>query len=123
MTVQTLDNQSRYYDDAALEDRSSPRILLNIPGKLRPSGTTGFPVRVTNLSMSGFACEAITGMPGGARCWLALPGLAPLQAQLIWNNGQEVGCAFDTMLNRAVLDSILNRYGVVIPGAIAVSGN
>lgn len=117
MGINTLDNAPIFYDDAALEDRSAPRIVLNIPAQLRPSGVTGFTVHVTNLSLSGFACEATTGMPAGARCWLSLPGLAPLQAEVIWNNGQTVGCAFSNVLNRSVLDAILNRFGVVVPAA------
>lgn len=115
MGINTLDKAPMYYDDAALEDRSAPRITLSIPAQLRPSGVTGFAVRVTNLSLSGFACEAITGMPAQARCWLALPGLAPLQAEVIWNNGQTVGCAFSNVLNQSVLDAILSRFGVVVP--------
>ena len=115
MAINTLDKLAVYYDDAALEDRSSPRVMLKIPATLRPSGVTGFGVVVTNLSLSGFACEATTGMPVGARCWLALPGLAPLQAEVIWNNGVMVGCAFSNLLNRSILDSILNRFGVVVP--------
>jgi hypothetical protein len=115
MDVRTLDKTPVYYDDAALEDRSSPRIILKIPATLRPSGVTGFSVVVTNLSLSGFACEATSGMPIGARCWLALPGLSPLQAEVIWNNGVMVGCAFSNLLNASILDSILNRFGVVVP--------
>jgi hypothetical protein len=115
--ISTLDKAPMYYDDAALEDRSAPRVLLNIPGTLRPSGVTGFSVRVTNLSLTGFGCEATTGMPKGARCWLTLPGLAPLQAEVVWNDGRTVGCAFSNVLNRSILDSILNRFGVVIPVA------
>ena len=115
MAIHMLDKSAVYYDDAALEDRSAPRVMLKIPATLRPSGVTGFGVVVTNLSMSGFACEATTGMPVGARCWLALPGLAPLQAEVIWNNGAMVGCAFANLLNRSILDSILNRFGVVVP--------
>ena len=117
MHISTLEKTPMYYDDAALEDRSAPRVALNIPAQLRPSGVTGFGVRVTNLSLSGFACEATSGMPPGARCWLALPGLAPLQAEVILNNGQVIGCAFSNLLNRSVLDAILNRFGVVVPTA------
>jgi hypothetical protein len=117
MGISTLDKAPMYYDDAALEDRSSPRITLSIPATLRPSGVTGFNVRVTNLSLSGFGCEATTGMPKGARCWLALPGLAPMQAEVVWNDGVTVGCAFSNVMNRSVLDAILNRFGVVVPAA------
>lgn len=117
MHVSTLARVPVYYNEAVLEDRSAPRIKLDIPATLRPSGVTGFGVHVTNLSLSGFACEATTGMPAGARCWLALPGLAPLQAEVIWNDGANVGCAFENVMNQSILNSILNRFGVVIPSA------
>lgn len=117
MAVSTLYKTPIHYDDAALEDRSAPRITLKIPAALRPSGATGFTVVVTSLSLSGFACEAASGIPVGGRCWLALPGLSPLQAEVIWNNGTMVGCAFSNLLNRAILDAILNRFGIVVPTA------
>lgn len=117
MAISTLYKTPVHYDDAALEDRSAPRIALMIPATLRPAGITGFGVKVTNLSLSGFACEATTGIPVGGRCWLALPGLSPLQAEVIWNNGSMVGCAFSDLINQSVLDAILNRYGVVVPTA------
>ncbi|MEP7350181.1 MAG: PilZ domain-containing protein [Sphingorhabdus sp.] len=100
------------YEDAAQEDRSAPRVRLQIPGSMRPSGSRGFSVIVTNLSLSGVACEALTGMSAGTRVWLTLPGLAALQAKIVWNDGTMVGCEFDTLLNRAVLDNILARFPV-----------
>lgn len=115
MSVTTLNKAPMQYDQAALEDRSAPRIALCIPATLRPSGVTGFAVRVNNLSLSGFACEATTGIPIGGRCWLALPGLSPLQAEVVWNNGVMVGCAFTNLLYSSVLDAILNRFGIVSP--------
>lgn len=115
MPLQALERPVMEYHNAALEDRCAPRVKLDVPATLRPSGVTGFKVNVTNLSLGGFACEAITGMPPGTRCWLTLPGLSPLQAEVAWNNGRMVGCAFADLLNQAILDSILHRFGVVIP--------
>lgn len=112
MTTDTIDPTSLRYDSAALEDRCAPRIKIRIPSLLRPSGNTGFAVVVTDLSVAGFQCEALTGMAPGTRCWLALPGLSPIEAQLVWNNGRAVGCAFSNILNQAVLDSILRRFAL-----------
>jgi hypothetical protein len=117
MSISTLDSASRCYTEAALEDRSAPRISLDIPAILRPSGVTGFGVHVTNLSLSGFACDATTGMPVGSRCWLSLPGLAPLQAEVAWNNGVTVGCGFSNLLNQSVLDAIIDRFGIILPSS------
>lgn len=98
------------YEDAAQEDRSAPRVRLSIPATMRPSGSPGFAVVVRDLSLSGVACEALTGMAAGTRVWLTLPGLAAIQAKIVWNDGTIVGCEFDTLLNLAVMENILARY-------------
>jgi hypothetical protein len=100
------------YQVAALEDRSAPRVKLRIPSSLRPSGFKGFSVVVQNLSLSGFAAEACTGMKAGTRVWLTLPGMGPLQAEIAWNDGTMIGCAFTNLLNQAVLDSILKKFSI-----------
>lgn len=99
-----------HYALAAQEDRCAPRIVLRIPATLRASGSPGFPVVVTDLSMAGFACEAVTGIPKGSLCWLTLPGMTGLQSEVIWNSGVMVGCAFANLLNGAVLESIIARH-------------
>ncbi len=102
--------QDRYFVTAQ-EDRCAPRTALRIPGSLRPSGDKGFATTVHDLSLGGFSCEAMSRMRPGGLCWLTLPGLAALQAEVIWNHGGMVGCAFANLLNPAVHDSILSRYG------------
>jgi hypothetical protein len=110
----TMNYQAATYDPyarAALEDRCAPRVTLKLPATLRPSGAHGFQVIVTDLSIAGFSCEAVTGMRPGALCWITLPGLSGLQAELAWNDGSRVGCAFANILSQAVLDNLLARYG------------
>jgi hypothetical protein len=102
-----------HYQQAALEDRCAPRSKLRIPSILRPSGFKGFSVVVQNLSLSGFAAEACTGMKAGTRIWLTMPGMGPLQAEIAWNDGTVIGCAFSNLLNPAILDSILNQFSVI----------
>lgn len=65
---------------------------------------------VRNLSLSGVACEALTGMAAGTQVRLTLPGLMAIQAKVIWNDGNIVGCAFSTMLNPAALQNMLMRF-------------
>ncbi len=103
------------YAQAALEDRSAPRFKIEIPARLRPSGITGFPVVVYDLSLSGFACEAVSGIPVGSRCWLSLPNLGSLQAEVVRNDGTTIGCAFTNMMSQVILDSILRQYAVALP--------
>jgi hypothetical protein len=97
------------YSIAAQEDRCAPRYPLAIAATLRPSGATGFQTVVTDLSLGGFAVRAITKMHSGTLCWLTLPGLGSQQAEVIWNDGNSIGCAFATLLNPAVLKSIIDR--------------
>ncbi len=104
------DQRFMRYEDAAQEDRCAPRIKLRIPASMRPSGSPGFAILVKDLSISGIACEALTGMKGGTRVWITLPGLSALQAKIVWNDGTMVGCEFDNLLNAAVLDNILARF-------------
>ena len=111
MTIsQTAGRSFLRYEDAAQEDRSAPRVRLNIPASMRPSGSPGFAVVVRDLSLSGVACEALTGMSAGTRVWLTLPGLSALQAKIVWNDGTVVGCEFDSLLNKAVHANILARF-------------
>jgi hypothetical protein len=95
------------YHQAAQEDRCAPRVVLNIRATLRPSGTQGFNVIVRDLSVAGFCVDAVTSMRAGALCWLTLPGLSGQQAEVMWNNGAQVGCAFANLLHPSVLDRLL----------------
>lgn len=99
------------YHVASQEDRCGVRIPLRLGAKLRASGSPGFTVTVYDLSISGFCCDAVTGMRPGAVCWVTLPSLSSLQAEVIWNDGRRVGCAFDHVLNQAVLDRIVAVHG------------
>ena len=101
------------YAEAVLEDRSAPRIRLRIPAMLRPSGFKGFSVIVKDLSLSGFSAEALTVMKAGTRVFITMPGLTALEAEIKWNDGTMIGCAFQNLLNQAVLNSILNRYSEI----------
>lgn len=95
------------YGRAAQEDRSAPRFRSNIAATLRPSGSSGFATIVTDLSLSGFAAQAVTAMHPGALCWLSIGPCKGLQAEVVWNDGMTIGYAFATLLNPAVLDSII----------------
>ncbi len=95
------------YKLASLEDRCAPRIALRIKARLRYSGSQSFSVLVTDLSVAGFRCELTSGVRPPAICWLTLPGLAGWQSEVVWNDGFQIGCAFSSLLDQAVLDHIL----------------
>lgn len=106
----SLDNTIGRYDIAAQEDRSAPRTKIMIPAQLRASGMRAFQTVVNDLSLSGFSATAVNRMHPGSVCWLTLPGLESLQAEVIWWEGGLTGCAFANLLSPVVHDNILARY-------------
>ncbi|GAA0484671.1 hypothetical protein GCM10009096_29120 [Parasphingorhabdus litoris] len=98
------------YAFAAEEDRCAPRHKVAIPAKMRFSGSSSFATEVSNISLAGFACDALLQAHPGTRCWLTLPGLAPLEAEVIHRNNIGLGCALKDMLNPAVLDRFIASY-------------
>ena len=49
-------------------------------------------------------------MHAGSLCWLTLPGLESLQAEVVWWQDNIVGCAFANLLSPIVHDNILARF-------------
>jgi len=98
------------YYTASQEDRCAPRTRLTIPATLRASGGRAFQSVVHDLSISGFSAASINRMHEGQLCWLTLPGLESLQAQVVWWDNCIVGCAFSELLSPIVHDNILLRY-------------
>lgn len=103
------DIRSRYAM-AAQEDRSAPRTKLIIPAKLRLAGGRPFITDVNDLSLSGFSAVCVSRMHAGSMCWLTLPGLEALQAEVVWWEDGLCGCAFANLLSPIVHDNILARY-------------
>ena len=106
----TTDWNTQSYGLAALEDRCAPRLALNIPASLRPSGGTAFQTIVLDIGLGGFSANTLQRMFEGNRCWLTLPGMAALQASVIWWDSGRVGCAFETLISPIVHENILARH-------------
>ena len=98
------------YRIATQEDRSAPRTRIDIPGQLRPSGGKAFQTVVNDLSISGFSATAINRMHPGQLCWLTLPGLGSLMAEVVWWDDCTVGCAFHDLISPIVHDNLLARH-------------
>lgn len=106
----TLHHSLERYDLAAQEDRSAPRTKLAIPARLRASGMRPFQTVVNDLSLSGFSATAINRLHVGALCWLTLPGLESLQAEVVWWEDGQCGCAFSHLLSEIVHDNLVARF-------------
>jgi PilZ domain len=86
--------------------RRADRVIVGFNAQLKEAGTFKFPVRVRDLSTSGFKFESSSKLHPGARVWLTVPGLGPLEGEIKWRDGFLYGCAFATSLYPAVLDHI-----------------
>lgn len=104
-----LDTHGRY-ELAAQEDRCAPRTRLVIPAQLRASGGRAFQTVVHDLSISGFSAAAVSRMHQGQLCWITLPGLESLQAEVVWWDNSIVGCAFSELLSPIVHDNIVSKH-------------
>ncbi|MGE8141282.1 PilZ domain-containing protein [Novosphingobium sp. NPDC080210] len=107
--------QKDLYFSAAQEDRSAPRTRISIPASLRASGGRAFQTVVHDLSLSGFCAAAVSRIHPGSVCWLTLPGMESLQAEVVWWDNSLIGCAFDKMLSPIVHDNLLNRWSGSTP--------
>lgn len=101
------------YAMASVEDRCAPRHRLAIPARMRFSCSSSFPVEVTDMSLAGFACDALLTVHPGTLCWLTLPGLGALEAEVVHHGNEGIGCSFKSLLNPAVLDHYIAKYPVV----------
>jgi PilZ domain len=108
--MNATDWNTEVYGQAALEDRSAARQRVNLPATLRPSGSRSFQTVVIDLSLSGFCANALQRLHPGNRCWLTLPGLESLQADVVWWDAGRVGCAFANLLSPIVHDNLVARY-------------
>jgi len=97
------------YQLAAQEDRCAPRTRLEIPAQLRASGGRAFQSTVHDLSISGFSASSINRMHVGQLCWLTLPNLGALQAEVIWWENCIAGCAFHELLSPIVHENVLQQ--------------
>jgi hypothetical protein len=98
------------YAIAAEEDRCAVRHRLSIPARMRFSCSSSFPVKVMDMSIAGFSCDALLQAHPGTLCWLTLPGLGALEAEVVRHDPEGMGCAFKNMLNQAVLDLFVQKY-------------
>ena len=93
------------------DHRTAERLDVDLPATIREFGSPKrFDVRVIDLSIKGFRCSTHLMLRIGQPISIAIPGFAPLQARVAWQENARYGCAFDTSLHMAVLDHIAARF-------------
>jgi hypothetical protein len=97
-------------DLAAVRARDRERrMAARFPASLRARGCHGAPIRVLDISITGFKALVEVRLYVGDLVWLTLPGLEPRQASVIWTEMYQLGCRFAEPLHQAVLETLLDR--------------
>jgi hypothetical protein len=100
---------SRYYRDLLEhpEKRSAYRHPTRIGATLHHLGTHPRRVIVSDLSTCGFRIELDARAKPGTVVMLEIGGLSPLDAYVVWQEGDQVGCKFLNELHPALVEAAL----------------
>ncbi|VWX61331.1 PilZ domain-containing protein [Sphingorhabdus sp. 109] len=90
--------------------RFAPGYQVAIKARMRFSCSRSFPVEITSISLAGFTSDALQPAHPGTLCWLTLPGLGALEAEVVRSSNQGISCAFKNVLNPAVLNHYMTKY-------------
>ncbi|WP_338501358.1 PilZ domain-containing protein [Sphingomonas kaistensis] len=91
----------------------TPRKVERVPVQtalaVRQTGRRPRSVPATNLSRFG-CCLTFDDLPvAGEWVWVAMPGLAPIEARVRWADGRRAGVEFVHPIHASVLDMLLQR--------------
>lgn len=92
------------------EKRGSRRWDVQVPLQVRGLGTGPADATVSDLSRFGCGVRCQRPYHPGAEVKVILPGLAPLDAVVIWCRERDMGLKFDSPLHAAVADHLIRTY-------------
>jgi hypothetical protein len=92
------------------QKRRDDRVPLRVHATLRERGGSKYEVTVFDLSRSGCRCEVLFATPPGSIIWIQIPGMAPIQTEIVWREGFLAGCKFATPLHPAIFDNLLKKF-------------
>ncbi|MGE4431559.1 MAG: PilZ domain-containing protein [Sphingobium sp.] len=93
--------------DSSPAARKNARQKLSIVVKLRRPGESWFSTTITNLSQDGFCIDSFVTLEPGMVIWIMFAGFEGRRATVMWIEGHQAGCRFDTPLHVSVLDHII----------------
>lgn len=85
------------------------RVPASIACEARQGSRPWAPVRLTDISATGFRIESFAQCRSELPLRIRIPGLQMLTAKVCWMNGATIGCAFDRPLHVAVLEHIVRQ--------------
>jgi hypothetical protein len=100
---------SRYYRDLLEypEKRLAVRHPARIGATLYNLGPRPRRVTVSNLSVGGFRTEVDTAVRPGRLVTIEMDGLSPIDAYVVWQEGEQIGCKFLQELHPALVEAAL----------------
>lgn len=96
---------------AQADARAAARRSVSIRALVREAGSARIDIDVVDLSATGFRFESFYGFATGARVFLSIPSLQPLEAAIAWRKRNQYGCRFVNPLHEAVFETIATRFG------------
>ena len=98
--------------DRVEHPRKVTRVPLQTELVVRQAGRRSRVLEVSDFSRFG-CCLSFEDAPvEGEWVWVALPGLAPVEARVRWTEGRKAGVEFVHPVHEAVFDLLLIRWGV-----------
>lgn len=97
-------------NDATIDARLAERKRVQMRALVREAGSSRVDIDVVDLSSSGFRFESLYGFAPGARVFLSIPSLHPLEAVIAWRRGTTYGCRLVRPLHEAVFETIAARF-------------
>jgi len=96
---------------APSEARASERRRVAIRALVREAGSFRVDIDVIDLSATGFRFESVYDFAIGARVFLSVPTLAPMEAVIAWRNGSAFGAQLLRPMHISVFEMLAGRYG------------
>lgn len=101
MRHETFPNDSRPLSGVA------PRAQLSILCEVRQGMQPWKMARLSDLSETGFKLAWLRDYDPGQPLRIRIPGIEMLLAKVCWQEGKQLGCAFESPLHVAVFDHIV----------------
>jgi len=100
------------------DGRKAERRIVNLAAALREAGAKTAPVVILDISVGGFKADVPEPVEEGSEVWLRVAGFAPRRSRVVWTNGKEIGCEFESPLHEAELEQIVSPAPRRIPKGV-----
>jgi hypothetical protein len=98
----------RNYEPEAVEAARAERARIQLLAWVKAPGGGG-PLKITDISRSGFGGVCQTPVPIGGEVGLNVPGAGPVRAQVRWALGGVLGARFVPELSEQQFDACLSK--------------